>query len=182
MPIKLFDYNDHYDGVVVTPWTLVHYLAGCAAKQTGLFKFLSWFVVHGMYEVKDLVLYPMVRSAVNSAGDQTAAMLGFYFTKLNPNKLFISLYLISLVVGIMFNVESESPESRFRTFRAEQSKTWQEILWERRQAYRQRNAAAVQRSRGQASREGEDSVVMSRLASTGRWELEDGSSIGPKIF
>jgi len=69
--------EDEVDSVF-TPWTINHILAGCAAKAVGM-DFMTNFLVHGMYEVKDQMdIKEIYNSPINSLGDQFASMAGHY--------------------------------------------------------------------------------------------------------
>jgi len=80
--------------VLITPFSLVHFLSGVAAYLiiVDYFKinlkngFLVWFIIHGLYEVKDCykTYYSnkegdQVNSCYNSVADHVFGMLGFLF-------------------------------------------------------------------------------------------------------
>ena len=91
---------------LMTPWSLVHFLSGAAAKQVHMP--LSWFfMLHGAYEVKDQIVREtgdVYNSAVNSVGDQTVAVLGHILTpSLGVGSLFSKPFVLafagSLIIG-----------------------------------------------------------------------------------
>ena len=69
--------EDHVDSFF-TPWTAVHLLSGAASKAVGV-SFSTNFLLHAVYEIKDLSNTKKVyNSAINSIGDQFASMAGHY--------------------------------------------------------------------------------------------------------
>jgi hypothetical protein len=75
-PFRLFSMREENVDSMFTPWTLVHALSGAASKAVGM-SFSTNFMVHAVYEVKDLMSQDEVyNSAVNSIGDQFASMAG----------------------------------------------------------------------------------------------------------
>ena len=85
----------------LTPWSLVHYLSGAAMKGLGL-SFPVAFVVHGAYEVKDQSVHEsgeVYNSQLNSLGDQTVAMLGWYWTKETNSLKWTYYWLLSWIIA-----------------------------------------------------------------------------------
>jgi hypothetical protein len=91
---------------LTTPWSLVHFLSGAAAKQVGIS--MPWFFIgHAVYEAKDMVeseTGKIYNSAVNSVGDQTVAVLGHILApRLGVGSLFSKPFVLafaaSLVIG-----------------------------------------------------------------------------------
>ena len=77
-PFTLIAMKEEEVDSVFTPWTINHLLSGAAAKAIGM-SFMTNFLLHGMYEVKDqLDTKEIYNSAINSLGDQFASMTGHY--------------------------------------------------------------------------------------------------------
>jgi hypothetical protein len=99
----------------LTPWSLVHFFSGAAAKQLSM-PFTWFFVVHGAYEIKDQIVREtgdIYNSSVNSVGDQTVACLGHI---LAPHmgaasllsKPFVLAFAASLIIG--YTLEDTLPD------------------------------------------------------------------------
>ena len=97
--------------VVLTPWSLIHFLSGCAAKQSKRMSFTTWFIAHGLYETKDQIVRTLstkkskANSWPNTAGDQTCAMLGYLITPANSKIPFVPIWLGGAVLGHVIKVE-----------------------------------------------------------------------------
>ena len=92
--------KENETAIFLTPWSLVHFLGGMAAKQTQLFSPFWWFMTHGAYEAKDQVARDkgiMYNSFLNSVGDQTVAMVGFYVAPSSPDMSLLWVWAGSLV-------------------------------------------------------------------------------------
>ena len=77
-PFRLFSMREEHVDSLFTPWTAVHALSGAAAKAVGM-SFSTNFLMHAMYEMKDLMHTDEVyNSPINSIGDQFASMGGHY--------------------------------------------------------------------------------------------------------
>ena len=79
----LYSLDEKLEDAFLTPWSWVHFLSGAAMKGLGL-SFPVAFVVHGAYEMKDRSDHQsgeVYNSQLNSLGDQTVAMLGWYWIK-----------------------------------------------------------------------------------------------------
>ncbi len=66
--------------VLLTPWSVVHFLSGMAMKSLGLSSGEA-FTVHAVYEVFDMYKREVgieYNSSLNSVADQAIAMLGHY--------------------------------------------------------------------------------------------------------
>ena len=94
--------------VLLTPWSLTHFLSGCAAKQVHI-PLSWWFMLHGAYEIKDQVVREtgeVYNSVVNSVGDQTCAVLGHILTphvgaSSIISKPFVLMFAAALTVGYL---------------------------------------------------------------------------------
>ena len=76
--MRLFSIREEEVDSFFTPWTAIHALSGAAAKAVGI-SFSTNFLVHAVYEVKDLSNTKEVyNSPINSLGDQFASMAGHY--------------------------------------------------------------------------------------------------------
>ena len=85
------------EDAVVTPWSIVHYLSGAAMKGLGL-SFPVAFTIHALYEAKDRDEHSRIYNSMsNSVGDQTVAMLGWYWTKETNNPRWLYYWLFSWV-------------------------------------------------------------------------------------
>ena len=110
MTVQLIGFRDNKNGgTILTPWSLVHFLSGAAAKQTGLFpRAYMWFIAHGLYEVKDQILDSTtehVRSVINSVGDQASAMLGYFAVKSKVSMTYFYVWIGSIAVALMLEIE-----------------------------------------------------------------------------
>ena len=161
--MKLIGLHDTPEGTVITPWSLVHLLSGCAAKQLGFFNTAGFFVAHGIYEVKDRILdstTSYIRSLPNSIGDQAFAMTGFILTKPRNDSYWILFYLLSLLLAVNFGVEADldpfiDPNSLESQLLAEHRKPWQQRLWEERhEIYGDMNQFRLMKHRKRMSLEG----------------------------
>jgi hypothetical protein len=79
MPRKkgLFAMDESVDDVLLTPWSVVHFLSGAACKGLG-WSFWSNFALHGAYEAKDHFFKEEIyNSKFNSVGDQFCSMAGY---------------------------------------------------------------------------------------------------------
>ena len=91
---------------ILTPWSIVHFLSGAAAKQVNM-PFSWFFIAHAVYEAKDQVereTGKIYNSAVNSIGDQTVAVLGhLHVPSLGVGSLFSKPFVLafagSLIIG-----------------------------------------------------------------------------------
>ena len=87
--------------LLLTPWSIVHFLSGAACKGLG-WQFWSNFLLHGAYEVKDhLNRAENYNSKVNSVGDQFCSMLGFVWADRDIKWLYYWLiaYGIAFAIG-----------------------------------------------------------------------------------
>ena len=67
----------------LTPWSLVHFLAGAAAKEAGI-GFLNWELIHGAYELKDQIVNlrgDVLNSLWNTVGDTASTTVGHMVAK-----------------------------------------------------------------------------------------------------
>ncbi len=99
--LTLLAMDETEEDAVVTPWSIVHYLSGAAMKGLGI-SFPVAFAIHALYEAKDRDEHSTGRiynSMVNSVGDQTVAMLGWYWTKESNNPRWLYYFLASWVVA-----------------------------------------------------------------------------------
>ena len=73
--MKVFAITEEDGGepVLLTPWSLVHFAVGGAAKELG-FGFITFELLHLLYEVKDVTTQN--NSPENSFGDQVVATVG----------------------------------------------------------------------------------------------------------
>ena len=85
--------------VFITPWSIVHYIAGAAAKEIGI-PFEWWFMLHLLYEIKDQILDELGgehNSFLNSMADQafTSAghLLSFKWGRINYTITFLAMLL-----------------------------------------------------------------------------------------
>ena len=75
---RLFAQREEGVDSLFTPWSSIHLLSGAAAKAVGI-SFSMNFLVHAVYEVKDLSnTKEIYNSPTNSIGDQFASMAGHY--------------------------------------------------------------------------------------------------------
>ncbi len=78
----------------LTPWSIVHFFSGGAAKALGV-TFWQNFLFHGMYELKDNFDSDFIyNSTLNSIGDQAMSMLGHHSAKVG-DQLWFYLWLIT---------------------------------------------------------------------------------------
>lgn len=102
----------------ITPWTYTHFLAGIWTY--GLFhnfitkdlwlNFIIFICIHGLYEVKDLMLYFKIskknsywgnNSPLNSLGDLIFATIGFFLGASMKNISNLNLALLILLFLIL---------------------------------------------------------------------------------
>ena len=86
---------------IFTPWSLVHFLFGGAAKQLGV-PFLWFEAIHGAYEFKDQFnreLYGHYNSFLNTLGDQTSATVGYIVCPSSTNQTFVWIFIGSTVLA-----------------------------------------------------------------------------------
>lgn len=82
----IFSLSDDPDNPkILTPWSLIHIISGLAFasfakymnfKKTNSFVYL--FILHGIYEAKDMSYDRSHNSINNSIGDQICALIGFF--------------------------------------------------------------------------------------------------------
>ena len=95
----LYAIDEGDEDAFLTPWSWVHYLSGAAMKGLGL-SFPVAFLVHGAYEMKDRAEHDEVyNSQFNSLGDQTVAMLGWYWTKDTNSMRWTYYWLLSWAIA-----------------------------------------------------------------------------------
>ncbi len=99
--LAFIDLNEKRDDVLLTPWSIVHFFSGAALKGLN-FKFWPAFMIHGLYEYKDFLAHPKenYNSPINSAGDQTVAMLGWLFTRRGDQRMFLA-WLVSFGIAML---------------------------------------------------------------------------------
>jgi len=99
----------------LTPFTVFHLLTGVLAfvvlrwllpRFPVFYDFVIWFVVHGLYELKD-VADPQT---TNSFGDTIASMLGFFLTWLVFGERPVSLPVVFGVAGVVAVASFVIPE------------------------------------------------------------------------
>ncbi len=74
--MTLFAFKEDPIDSLFTPWSIVHFLSGAAAKSLGV-TFWQNFIFHGMYELKDNFDSDFIHnSTLNSIGDQALSALG----------------------------------------------------------------------------------------------------------
>ena len=81
-----------------TPWSLVHGLAGAAAKEAGISLF-HWEIIHGAYELKDQIVNlrgDVLNSLWNTVGDTASTTVGHMLVK---QKGKIGLWSLGFVVA-----------------------------------------------------------------------------------
>jgi hypothetical protein len=91
--------------LVITPWSMVHFLSGSAAKQLGM-SFKWFWLLHLGYEVKDQIKREtgeVYNSFVNSVGDQMIGTLGHILTPQNSSggRPFIYMFMGSLLLAYL---------------------------------------------------------------------------------
>lgn len=91
---------------ILTPWSLIHIISGLVfasfAKYMNLKKsisFISLFILHGLYELKDVTLDGSHNSTINSIGDQICALIGFF---IGWNSTAAQTFTISCVLFFIF--------------------------------------------------------------------------------
>lgn len=102
--------DSKYNSSVLTPWTIIHVISGImfAAFTKNLdFKksLFLFFVIHTIYEIKDIYFEDGQNSLANSIGDQLFAVGGFMIGwKLGMQKsILVSLLLFVLFLSPMFS-------------------------------------------------------------------------------
>jgi multisubunit Na+/H+ antiporter MnhG subunit len=74
--------DSKYKPSFTTPWTIIHTISGITFANLSKhldFKssFIVFFIIHTIYELKDIYSKGSKNSAFNSIGDQTFGVLGF---------------------------------------------------------------------------------------------------------
>ena len=110
MPAKFRLLASHEDKsknevALITPWSVMHFMSGAAAKQVGLP--LSWFfMIHLAYETKDQVMSEIseqYNSFINSVGDQAIGTLGHVLApRGSVDTLFSQPFVIAFAAAIFF--------------------------------------------------------------------------------
>ena len=78
----LYSTDEKYEDALLTPWSFVHYMSGAAMAGLG-FGWPATFGIHLLYEAKDRDEHDrgeVYNSMLNSIGDQTCCMAGWYLT------------------------------------------------------------------------------------------------------
>ena len=79
----LFGKSEEEKDLLLTPWSIVHFLSGAACKGIG-WGFWSNFALHAAYEVKDhLQREEIHNSKFNSVGDQACSVAGYLYADVN---------------------------------------------------------------------------------------------------
>ena len=83
--------------LAVTPWSMIHFLSGSAAKQIGI-PFKWFWLAHLGYEIKDQInseTGEIYNSFVNSVGDQMMGTLGHILTpeKSKGGRVFVYIFV-----------------------------------------------------------------------------------------
>ena len=104
-PKKFFATSEEKVDALLTPWSLVHFLSGAAAKGIGWGFWLN-FGFHAAYEVKDhFNLENVYNSKLNSVGDQACSIAGWMSVKKNDIKwLYIWLAAYCVAYGMGDNI------------------------------------------------------------------------------
>lgn len=91
---------------ILTPWSLIHVISGLAFavfskymnfKKTNSIIYL--FILHGLYEAKDLTQDGTHNSIKNSIGDQICALIGFF---IGWNSDITQTFIIACVLFFIF--------------------------------------------------------------------------------
>jgi len=103
-----------YTPIMFTPWSLIHVISGI---MFALFtrnvpfgrSFALFFILHGLYEVKD-VSTGVINSLPNSIGDQLSATCGFLLGRIleTQNLIIISLILFAIFLNPLFSKNGET--------------------------------------------------------------------------
>ncbi len=100
---SLFGMTEEEKDLLLTPWSIVHFLSGAACKGIG-WGFWSNFALHAAYEAKDHVqMEENYNSKFNSVGDQFCSMAGYVSADVNPKWLYI--WLVSYGIAYMLGSE-----------------------------------------------------------------------------
>ena len=100
----LFAMTEKEKDVLLTPWSLIHFLSGAAIKGFG-WDFWSNFVIHGAYEVKDHYNKDRIyNSSFNSVGDQVCSMAGWSLAQNGDTNL---VYVFVVAYGLMALIGQE---------------------------------------------------------------------------
>jgi len=103
-PKALFGASEEEKDLLLTPWSVVHFLSGAACKGLG-WNFWSNFALHGVYEVKDHMLKDEnYNSTFNSAGDQLCSMAGFVWADHDIKWLYFWLIAYGVAYGLGKNI------------------------------------------------------------------------------
>ena len=89
------------ESALLTPWSFVHVLVGCAAKERGIP--LGWFeLAHALYELKDYMENKQgenLNTLINSVGDQASATFGHLVVKTNTNQYYWTIFYVAAWLG-----------------------------------------------------------------------------------
>ena len=100
-------YDTPEEPALLTLWSGIHFLAGVAGKQFGM-SLGAFFILHGLYEMKD-VMGTDSNSNANSLADQACATLGHIYGP-TAGSGFIWFWLIAAGLGHAFKIEADEPE------------------------------------------------------------------------
>lgn len=102
--------DSKYNSAILTPWTIIHVISGIMfavfSKNLDFKKSLFlFFVIHTIYELKDIYFEDGQNSFANSIGDQLFAVTGFLIGwKLGMQKsILLSLVLFLVFLSPMFS-------------------------------------------------------------------------------
>ena len=103
-PIGIAGTTEMHEDLLLTPWSIVHFLSGAACKGLG-WSFWANFALHGAYEAKDhLNKEENYNSTLNSAGDQFCSMFGFMFADKNIKWMYYWIIAYGIAVGLGSNI------------------------------------------------------------------------------
>lgn len=101
----------------LTPFSLVHVFSGLLAyvllrwlfpRWTDFTIFWIWFILHGLYEVKDVIEVDSRNSIENSIGDHLASLIGFFIgAATQPTPQFGNVVLMVIVYYLSVRVIDE---------------------------------------------------------------------------
>ena len=96
----LFGMTEEEKDLLLTPWSIVHFLSGAACKGIG-WEFWSNFALHAAYEAKDhFQMEEIYNSKFNSVGDQFCSMAGYVYADVDPKWLYMLVsYGIAYMLG-----------------------------------------------------------------------------------
>ena len=104
--MKFFDFSEEPgDTVMLTPWSLVHFLVGMTSKGFNI-PFLPFFGAHFAYEYKDWLYHERAKlnnvrenynTLTNNVGDQLSATLGWYLARNNDSSYAVFLSLMFVI-------------------------------------------------------------------------------------